>query len=180
MERMRTKIAAVLVAGLVLAAGACGGGSKDESSTKDDAITADADDTTTTKARDKDKDSDNDIDFEDAFDGLSGDCMQAGMAYFALSMQALGAAFGMSDSDIEEMQDQINELKADIPSKIEDDFEVFADALAEYAEAMKGMNLGDLMNGSSDAEDAAKILETPEVEKATQNIEAYFDEECPS
>ena len=37
-------------------------------------------------------------------DAMGGDCMKAGLAYFALSMSALGASFGASESDLAEMQ----------------------------------------------------------------------------
>jgi hypothetical protein len=174
MNGMRAKVAALLVVGLVLAAGACGGGSSSDDAATGDAVQAES-------SSGGDSSSSGDInDLSDAMDALGGDCMQAGLAYFALSMQALGASFGMSESDIADMEQSMDELKAEIPSEIEDDFNVFADALSEYASAMQGMNLGDLMSGSSEAEDAAAILETPEVKEAQANIEAYFDENCPS
>ena len=40
--------------------------------------------------------------------------------------------------------------------------------------------MGDIMSGSADAENAAEILETPEVKQAQENIDAYFEETCPS
>lgn len=181
MNSMRTKLAAVLVAGLVLGAGACGGGSKSDESSSGDAIKSSAE-TTTTAEKSSSSKSSNSNDLADSLNSLggAGDCMTAGLAYFALSMQALGASFGMSEADLADMQSSISELKAEIPSAIEKDFTTFADALSEYANAMKGMDMGDLMSGSSQAEDAAKILEKPEVKQAQANIEAYFDKECPS
>jgi hypothetical protein len=179
MNSMRTKVAALLVAGLVLGAGACGGGSKkDETSTGDAVKSSAVENTTTTESSSSSNNSSDDL--NDSLSALGGDCMQAGLAYFALSMQALGASFGMSESDLAEMQTSISELKAEIPSAIQSDFTTYADALSEYANAMKGMDMSDLMNGSSQAEDAAKILETPKVKEAQANIEAYFDKECPS
>jgi hypothetical protein len=181
MNRMRTKLAAVLVAGLVLGAGACGGGSKKEESSTGDAIKSSAETTTTTESSSSSgSESTNELTDSLSSLGGAGDCMTAGLAYFALSMQALGASFGMSESDLADMQSSISELKAEIPSAIEADFTTFANALSEYANAMKGMDMSDLMSGSSQAEDAAKILETPEVTQAQANIEAYFDKECPS
>ena len=125
----------------------------------------------------------NDVqDMSDAMDALGGDCMQAGLAYFALSMQALGASFGATESDLQEMQDSVDELKAEIPSEIKDDFQVYADALAEYANNMKEIDMNDLLDPSTQqkAEEAAAVLDTPEVTKAQENIEKYFDETCPS
>lgn len=181
MNRMRTKLAAVLLAGLVLGAGACGGGSKsDESSSNGDAIKSSAETTTTTAEKSSSTKSTSDSANSLGDLAGAGDCMTAGLAYFALSMQAVGAAFGMSEADLADMQTSIGELKAEIPSAISSDFATYADALSEYANAMKGMDMGDLMSGSSQAEEAGKILETPEVKQAQANIEAYFDEQCPS
>jgi len=181
MNRMRTKLAAVLVAGLVLGAGACGGGSKSDETSSGDALKSSSESTTTTESSSSSGSSSGDInDLDDAMNALGGDCMTAGLAYFALSMQALGASFGMSEADLAEMESSISELKTEIPSAIEDDFNTYADALTQYANAMKGMDMGDLMSGSSQAEEAAAILETPEVKQAQENIDAYFDKECPS
>ena len=73
--------------------------------------------------------------------------MKAGLAYFALSMSALGASFGASESDLAEMQSSIDELKGEIPSEIEDDFTTYANALEEYANAMTGTDMADIMSG---------------------------------
>jgi hypothetical protein len=179
MNRMRTKLAAVLVAGLVLGAGACGGGSKSTESSTGDAVKSSSESTTTTEKSSSTKST---SELSDSLNSLggAGNCMTAGLAYFALSMQALGASFGMSESDLADMQSSISELKGEIPAAIQSDFNTYAAALSQYADAMKGMDMSDLMNGSSQAEDAAKILETPEVKQAQANIEAYFDKECPS
>ena len=174
MNRMGAKAAAVLIAALLVGATACGGGSsKEESSGTGDAVTA------TTSAKTSSGSSSSD-DLSDTMDALGGDCMKAGLAYFALSMSALGASFGASESDLAEMQSSIDELKGEIPSEIEDDFTTYANALEEYANAMKGMDMGDIMSGSGDAEKAAAILDTPEVKQAQANIDKYFEETCPS
>lgn len=180
MNRTRTKLAAVLVAGLVLGAGACGGGGSNDETSTGDALKSSAESTTTTESSSGSKSTSDMSDSLDGLNALGGDCMTAGLAYFALSMQALGASFGMSEADLAEMQSSISELKTEIPSAIEDDFNTYADALSAYANAMKGMDMSDLMSGSSQAEEAAKILETPEVKEAQADIEAYFDAECPS
>lgn len=175
MNRMGAKAAAVLMAGLLVGATACGGGSKnEESSGTGDAVTA------TTSASSSSGSGSSSDDMSDALDAMGGDCMKAGLAYFALSMSALGASFGASEADLAEMQSSIDELKGEIPSEIEDDFTTYANALEEYANAMKGMDMGDIMSGSADAENAAAILETPEVKQAQENIDKYFEETCPS
>jgi hypothetical protein len=172
---MGAKAAAVLIAGLLVGATACGGGSKkEESSGTGDAVTA-----TTSVKSSSGSSSNNNSDMADAANALGGDCMKAGLAYFALSMSALGASFGASESDLAEMQSSIDELKGEIPSEIKADFTTYANALEEYANAMKGLSVGDLVSGSGDAQKAADKLETPEVKQAQANIDKYFEQTCP-
>jgi hypothetical protein len=176
MNRMGAKAAAVLIAGLLVGATACGGGTKKEGSSTGDAVTA----TTSSASSSSNGDSSSASDLAGAADALGGDCMKAGLAYFALSMQALGASFGASESDLADMQSSLDELKGEIPSEIKSDFTTYADALQQYAEAMKGMSIADMASGSGDAQKAAAILDTPEVKQAQANIDKYFEETCPS
>jgi hypothetical protein len=175
---MGAKAAAVLIAALLVGATACGGGSKkEESSGTGDAVTAT---TSASSSSGSNSGSTSNNDLADAANALGGDCMKAGLAYFALSMSALGASFGASESDLADMQSSIDELKGEIPSEIKADFTTYANALEEYANAMKGMSVGDIMSGSGDAQKAADLLETPEVKKAQANIDTYFEQTCPS
>ncbi len=174
MNRMGAKAAVVLIAALLVGATACGGGSKkEESSGTGDAVTA------TTSVKSSSGSSSSNSDMADAANALGGDCMKAGLAYFALSMSALGASFGASESDLAEMQSSIDELKGEIPSEIKADFTTYANALEEYANAMKGLSVGDIMSGNGDAQKAADKLETPEVKQAQANIDKYFEQTCP-
>ena len=176
MQRTRAKVAAVLMAGLVLAAGACGGSKKDESSTGD-AVKGTVE-TTTTTAASKTKSTD----MSDALDQLggSGDCLQAAGAYATIGLSILTYMGGATPAQIAELQSQVDDLKGEIPSEIRDDFQVFADGIAEYASAMQGVDMSNILD--SDVQDqmqkASDALDSPEMTKAQANIDAYFSENC--
>jgi hypothetical protein len=172
----RNKVLAVLVAGLmVVAAAACGGG--------DDGAEVQSTSDATTAERDRSGGSESDLDEAlDSLGGLDGDCAQVGLAYATISLGALGAMFGgaMSDDEMQEMEDELADLDVDIPDEIADDFEVLRDAFAEFAEGTSGLS-GNLLDPEyqEQLEKAGEALDSPEVEEAQANIEAYLERECP-
>ncbi len=179
MNRTGAKVATVLAAVLLLGAVACGGGDDKEASSSDlDATPA----TTVEKTATDDSTSD----LADGLDDLndlgvvSGDCAQASLAYFSLSMQALGASFGGDQAALDEMQSSIDELEAEIPSEIEDDFTTYADALQQYGEAMRDLDISELATGGDDVQQAAELMESSDVTEAQANIEQYFEDNCKS
>lgn len=118
-----------------------------------------------------------DNELAEAITGVNSECFEIAAAYAAIGLGALGASFGVSESELAELQDSIRELEASIPNEIAGDFEVFADAFGEYFETIGSL---DLMNPANAAqiEAASQTLESPEVLEAQANIEAYLDREC--
>jgi hypothetical protein len=182
MNRIGTRAAAVLVAGLLLGATACGGG--DDSSSDGDAIQASAESSTTTA----DESTSGSGDLGDLSDelgdlgDLGGDCLSTSMAYFALSMAPLSFMGGASESDIAELEGQLDDLSGEIPDEIRGDFETYAAGIQAYADAMKGMDSSNILDPEfqSRMEEAQAEMETSEMEEAQANIEAYFEQECGS
>ena len=183
MNRIGTRVAAVLVAGLLLGATACGGG--DDSSSDGDAIQASAESSTTTA--DESTSGSGDLgDLSDELgdlDGmLGGDCLSTSMAFLSLSLAPLGFMGGASEADIAELETQLDDLSGEIPEEISGDFETYAAGIQAYADAMKGMDSSNILDPEvqSQMEEAGAELETPEMEEAQANIEAYFEQECGS
>jgi hypothetical protein len=182
MNRIGTRVAAVLVAGLLLGATACGGG--DDSSSDGDAIQASAESSTTT-ADGSTSGSDDLGDLSDELGDLGelgGDCLSSSMAFLSLSMAPLGFMGGASEADIAELEGQVDDLSGEIPEEIRGDFETYAAGIQAYADAMKGMDSSNILDPEfqSQMEEAGAELETPEMEEASANIEAYFAAECGS
>ncbi len=183
MNTMRMKALGLIAATLLMAATAtaCGGGSSgaNDSSTNDASSSqSDGNDSASNSA----SDSANELaDAIDKVGGGSGDCLKAAVAYATLSLQTFGAAFGGSESDIQDIEDNLGELQSEIPSELKDDFQVYSDALGQYAEQMKDVSFGDLFNPETQQkmEDASSLLDTDDVKTAQQNIEDYFTKTCP-
>jgi hypothetical protein len=176
MNRMRTKLAAVLVAGLVLGAGACGGGSKNDESSTGDAIKSSAETTTTTAKTSTTKST------SDLSGGLSGagDCLQAAGAYATIGLSILTYMGGATPAQLAELQTQVDQLKGEIPAELRDDFQVFADGIAEYASAMQNVDMSNILDPGvqDDLNRASEALDSPEMTEAQANIDAYFNENC--
>ncbi len=123
-------------------------------------------------------------DIRDAIPDIVGDeaqaCLEIGLAYASLSLSMLGTAFGADQADVDEMTQQLADLRAEVPAEIEDDFEVFSQAMSEFGSVMTdaGGNLFDPATQQA-LEDAGQALETPEVKEAQANIEAYLEQNCP-
>lgn len=114
----------------------------------------------------------------------SGDCLTASMAFAALAMAPASALLGsgMSQDDLNKLRSETEDLRSKIPAEIKDDFDVYAKAMEDYANALKDLNLsGDGVLNPDNAkkiQDATKILDDPAVKKAQDNIEKYFNEHC--
>lgn len=161
------KLLAALLAGtMVFAAAACGGDGDDpevvESSSDTGSDSGDLDD----------------LDL-----GILGDeeCANVGLAYATISLGALGAMFGgaMDDGELDEMEQELEDLEAEVPDQIADDFEVIRGAFAEFGEAL-GDGGGNIMDPEyqEQLEEAGAVLESDEVMEAQSNIEAWLTENC--
>lgn len=172
----RTKFAAVMVVGLlVVALSACGGGgSAPEVVSSNEPATSDGGSSGGSSSGD----------LRDAIPDIVGDeaqaCLEIGLAYASLSLSMLGTAFGADQADVDEMTQQLADLRAEVPAEIQDDFEVFSQAMSEFGSAMTdaGGNLFDPATQQA-LDDASQALETPEVKEARANIEAYLEANCP-
>jgi hypothetical protein len=177
MTAMRNKVMAALLAMvMVVAVAACGGGGDDPvvESRGNDAPTTEATD-------DSGRDSDSG-DLDDAL-GMFGDdeCMNVGLAYATISLGALGSMFGgaMEDAELEEMENELDELRGDIPSELRDDFDVIQNAFAEFGEAL-GDGGGNIFDPEyqEKMEEAGAALESDEFMEAQANIEDWLAENC--
>ncbi len=179
MNRTRTKVAAVLMAGLVLGAAACGSSSKNDASSNGDAIKSSDATTTSTTARSTTTTSGSSSSGLDSLGG-AGDCLQAAGAYAAVSLQLLQYLGGATQSQISDLESQIGQLKAEIPSAIQSDFDTYSAGIKAYADAMQGVDMSNILDPSvqSKLEAAGNALDTPEMKTAQANIEAYFDKNC--
>jgi hypothetical protein len=164
-------LAVVLGASLV----ACGGGDDD-----DDAASEDTD-VTTTEASGSDDTSAEDVDLGD----FTGECADFAEA-FANAGSAIGSAFsgtGTAD-DLEALGDYFAEVGDQMPDEIKGDFEVFADAYTEFAQAMADADIDFSDPSAMDPEQLAQLeavseaFSAPEVQEASDNISAYMEEHC--
>ena len=191
---MRRILIVPVIAGILLTMSACG--AKEETAT-----------TPTTQATSKSSDSDQSSttekkttttegDTTDTTDGDSGsgpgdiptgldnDCIAISTLYVTVMAQStsLMVPGAVSAEELEELEKQLEEArdKADVPDEIAEDFEIWSAAWAEFGALMKDMGAGGMLDPANAAkfEEAGKIMEDPEVEAASKNIEAYVTENC--
>ena len=173
------------VALLVVALSACGGGgSAPEVVSQEPASSSDGGSSSSGSSSGGSSSGSPADDIRDAIPGVVGDeaqaCLEIGLAYASLSLSMLGTAFGADQADVDEMTQQLADLRAEVPAEIRDDFEVFSQAMSEFGSVMTdaGGNLFDPATQQA-LEDASQALETPEVKEAQANIEAYLEANCP-
>ena len=75
-----------------------------------------------------------------------------------------------------------DEIADQVPEEIRDDYQVLADNFQELADALKGIDLASGETPSPEAlaklQELSASLDTPEVQQATENIEAWARENC--
>lgn len=163
MGGMRRLGAVVLTAVLGLGLVACGSDDKTDASA----------DTTTTEANRSDV----------AANVFAGDCA-AFVSAFAGASAAVGSAFGGADADLKEAAEYFERVADKLPKEIRADFQIFAEAYADFAKAMAEANI-DFSNPASmnpealaELEKLSKAFEDSEVQEASERIEAYIDANC--
>lgn len=173
MADVRTKVLALATAViLVIGVAACGGGDAPEVvSQEPSGVSGGSDDATNLGG------------IDDAIGDLPDDaetCLEIGLAYAGLGIGMLGSAFGADTGDVEELNRQLEELETKVPDEIADDFQIVADAFAEFGNAMTSTG-GNILDPATQQalEEASEALEAPEVTEAQANIEAYLERECP-
>lgn len=175
------RLASLLVIGvLALVAAGCGGDdssseASDETTVEETTVeeTTAAEETTEASSDDTETSASDDVDLGD----LSGECLELASigAKFSEAFESTGSASG----DLSATADLFDELIEAAPDEIKDDLEVMSEGLAEYAEALDGINLT-----QPSAEDIAKLQEvtqsfdTTEFQEASQNIEAWVSANC--
>ena len=104
------------------------------------------------------------------------------MAFLTLSLAPISFIGGASEEDINKLERDTEDLRGKVPDEIRDDFETFSRGIEDYANALKGVNLRDLLEPETQKkmEDASKFVDAPEMQQASDKIEAYFEKTCPS
>lgn len=161
-------VAAIFAVGLT----ACG----DDGDGGDEA--ADVGETTTTA----DDSSSDDTDLTD-FD-FTGECA-AFVEAFGAAGASIGSAFsGGSGDDLEEVASYFEEVADDVPEDIRADFEVFAEAYADFARALaeSGVDFSDPQGADPEAlaalQEVSEAFSAPEVQEASDNINAWVEANC--
>jgi hypothetical protein len=101
---------------------------------------------------------------------------------FAGASSKIAQAFASSGkNDPEALKSYMAALADKAPASIKADFQTLADAFGKYADALKGVNLQS--PSASDIQKFQKVagsVNTPEVQKAEQNISAWVKGGCKS
>ncbi len=124
------------------------------------------------------------IDLDGSAKGLSGgdlDCYDVQLAFVALQTIPLAAATGADQSELDQLQADLDTLRAQVPAAIAADFETYAAGVQAYGEALKGIDLTNLSDPATlqKVETASQKLESPEMNAAADAIEQYFADTCP-
>ncbi len=165
--RLRHLIPVLLLAFGALLVPACGGDDGETASaTSDDTESTDSGSDSSDSS---DSDSTDDIpdpseldDLVDEIPGLDdelGDCLSQAAAFSSLYFEALGGEDGAKEA-----QRKAEELKDLLPDDLHDDIDVISEAIGQVAEE-------GLLSGTD-------AMETDEFNTATDNINAYFEDEC--
>jgi hypothetical protein len=110
---------------------------------------------------------------KDALDGVDGACLGAAYLY-------AGAAAAMTDeASAEEAKQYFESAKDSLPDDIKDDFEVVAAGMERYFDVI-GEDGFDVTKAMTDpeAQKALEDLNSPEFTEASDNVTAWFDENC--
>jgi hypothetical protein len=170
------KLVVLLLAALALAVAGCGGDDSNEASGDTDTTvveettTEDTTEETTEETTTADTTTDDDT-------SLGGKC-----AEFAGLGAKISQAMSGGNAGLEEASALFDELASEVPDEIKADFEVIAENFAQIAEVLKDVDLAE--GETPSAEDLAKLQElttsinSTEVQQASQNIEAWAQENC--
>lgn len=164
----------LLLTMLALLAAGCGG--DDTSDATGGTDTAAVEETTTDSTETMDDATETTAEDEDAT--LSGECAE----FAGLGAKITQAMSGAGNEGLDEASALFDELASQVPDEIQADFEVVAENFSKIAEAMKDV---DLTSGATPSpEDLAKLqeltesLDSEEVRQASENIEAWAQENC--
>lgn len=109
---------------------------------------------------------------------VGGDCLQFQFAYSSLTMSALFTA-GADDAQVQELEDALADMQANVPDEIADDVAIVSDAFRESMQlGIQGGLAGGREPSDDDLAEAEAVLESPEVVEAQDNIDAWLIENC--
>jgi len=107
---------------------------------------------------------------------LGGEC-----AEFAGLGAKLQSAFGVG-GDVDSASEVFDELADRVPEEIRDDYRVLADNFKQFADALEGVDLTSGETPSPETlaklQEAAAAMDQPEIQQASDNIEAWVQENC--
>ncbi len=171
------RLIALLMAGFLLAALA---GCSSEDSGTDESTDESAESSTTETTEDSSSDDSSDDGDTTGIANID-DCIEAGQVYasvIAAPFAFLGGA--ASEEQIAEWESQVEEFKDKVPSELEDDYNTLRDAYDQFAQAIEGLSLADLVNPSTqDAlQEATDLIDSDEVQAAQENLEEYYQSNC--
>jgi hypothetical protein len=183
-DRKRTTLLALLalLGAVALLAAGCGGGSDESSGSTETTVETTTDQSTETM--DTESTETESTDTESSGGGsafASKDCLQLASigAEFSKAMGGTDA----SDS-VETTSKFFDALVAKAPDEIKDDLATLASAWKEVATQLKGIDLTSGATPSPETlqklQEIGKKFDTPELQKASQNIEAWAKDNCGS
>lgn len=135
-----------------------GSGGNDSSSGGDSSSGADSSSGDASSPGDATTDS---SDLSDILGEDAGDCLEVSLTYASIYLSALGLA---SDADRQELQDQVDQIKGQVPEDIQDDMQTIADGIA---------NADGLV-------EVGEFFDSEEYQQADENITRYLEETCPT
>ena len=177
--RWLTIAAALAVLALALAVAGCGGGDDEASDDPETVITDTLTDTTTDETTTDETTDETDTGTSTDFDFASEECQELVGASSALS-QAF-ASLGSGD-DLSDESEAFQTFVDDVPEEIRDDVQVLADAFAEYADVLEGIDLqaGETPTQAQALElsQALSSINQAEVTAASERLSTWSQENC--
>jgi hypothetical protein len=112
---------------------------------------------------------------------LTADCIAATNAFIAASA-SLSQVLGGDNKQFESSLAELNKWASSAPSALQKDLKVVAAGYAAYAKALKDANYKPGQTPDANVikamEKAGAALETSDFQKASANVDAWFDKEC--
>ncbi len=102
---------------------------------------------------------------------LSAECRQLAMSFAGMMAQVFAPSGQAGD-----LQKVFGDVSSKVPNELKEDVAVMGAAFSKYAQIMKD-NANDMSNPA--VQKAIEEMSTPEVQAASDNINAYFDATCP-
>ena len=163
--------AALLMAGLMLVGAACGGSSKKDDSASSSGSSSESSSATTAKS-------------SGGSGGDSSSCLDLFNKTEELSAKMGSSMTGTSDpsADVSSMVSALDSFTSSVPSAIRDDWKTIVAAIKSYADAMKGIDMKNLMDPATQEKltKAAAAMDDAKFKKASDNIDAWVAKNCPS